>query len=333
MSSGTEVAFTTSGHSGPPARWSRTDAQLEAEVEIVTNEGLGLVEQVVTFAPTAHLFGRLYGELLPRMRDVPVHHVTPERLDLSTLDVRRRTLFVCLPMSWLALRSLVPMLSRLDHPVVLHGTGPVVPATHDVVRALTGTGFRAVEIFGSTETGAVASRPITAEPSDSMAWTVFSDVELVVDRPVAEQPLVVRGPRLARREDMATPPTSWRLDDVVRVLDPRRFELVGRESGLIKVNGRRCDLTAVERILRERHPEADFACLSVPDTIGGEHYEVFVTDAELVGGVDRVWTGLADALDPLPVPRRIHRIGHIPRSATGKVRTQRLRTLVSGGGS
>jgi acyl-coenzyme A synthetase/AMP-(fatty) acid ligase len=332
-----EVEFTTSGHTGPPTPWLRTPEQLRAEVELVADEALGEIDHVVSFAPTEHLFGHLYGDVLPAVRGLTVYQHRYGELSLPRLPPGSRTLFVCLPSSWLMLRGLIDQITASPGAVALHGTGPTTAATAGVLEALAAkdfADFTAVEIFGSTETGGIATRPIGPRES---AWRLLPDVELEssAEEDGFEQPLRVRSPRLARRHDMALRPDSWRMDDMVRRVDDRHFEFIGRRSRLIKVNGVRCDLGGVEARLRAHHPDLDLVCVPVRDTLRGEHYDLFVAD-DTPGGVDTgidggiddtvatVWRDLARRLDPMPVPRTVHRLDTIPRTRTGKVKLDQL---------
>jgi acyl-coenzyme A synthetase/AMP-(fatty) acid ligase len=336
------VALETSGHTGPPRTWLRAPEQLAAEIELIGGLLIGDVDEVVCFAPTRHLFGRLFGAALPAARRIPVQHMDRQPLAAPALRPGSRVLFVCLPASWLMLRGLVPAIRRLDAAVLLHGAGPAPPVTSQVVAQLAGTPVRAVELFGSTETGGVAHRDLSA--SGGRRWTLLPDVDLLPD---PEQPgpglppaasrwehqpgvgrLHVRSPRLARPADMPTTPESILLNDVVRRVGPRQFEFLGRSSRLIKINGIRCDLDAIERVaqLLLRRP---VACVAVRDAVRGEHYELFCEAAEMGPQPDtgQVWQALAPLSHRRMLPRRVHVVAEIPVTVTGKVDTGQLGAL------
>ncbi|GAA3873271.1 hypothetical protein GCM10022243_43030 [Saccharothrix violaceirubra] len=314
-----EFPFSTSGHTGTPAVWLRTEEQLHAETALIADAVIGDVDQVVSFAPREHLFGRLFAEILPARLDIPVVHVGHDPVGLPPEVAGRRTLFVCLPSSWLVLRHMLRQVAELPAVVALHGTGPTVPATAQVVDALADTGFRAVELFGSTETGGIAQRRIVGRGTRPAPWTLLPDVEFVDATDEADQWLHIRGPRLARRADMAARPTSWRLPDLVRRVGPRSFEFDGRASALIKVNGRRCNLEELSTTLRTLVPGLDVACLPVRDPVRAEHYELFYSatgpDPDPRQVLDRLGAAVAD----FTPPRAVHRVPLIPRTATGKI--------------
>lgn len=315
------ISFTTSGRSGEPATWVRTRRQLLDEVDLLRARVVGEVEQVVNFAPPEHLYGRLLGSILPHRAGIPVHQRWHLPLSAPDLGIGLKTLLVCLPSTWVLLRHLVPRLRELPGIVAVHSTGPPVPATFQVAEAMSGSRFRLVELFGSTETGAVAHREHRG--GDAPPWELFDDVTAVFDGP-GEQRLRIRGPRLAREPGTDRPPDEFTLDDLVRPLGDRRFERVGRASGLIKINGRRYQLERFEAVLRERFPGGDFACLPVADDVRAEHFELYYTDRSGAIGPADIQRCFAEHLPGVPVPRGLHRVARIPESPTGKVRSTLL---------
>jgi len=323
-----EVEFRTSGQSGEPVGWLRTRAQLHAETALLARSVVGEVDRVVNYAPPRHLYGRLFGELLPAHLGVPVHQLWRTPLTPPHLPADARTLLVCLPSTWVVLRSVVDDIRAARGVVAVHSTGPTTAITHTVVRSLADAPFRAVEILGATETGAIAHRRLAPRGPDATGaalWTLFDDVTLVRDDPTRrEQPLCVASPRLARRHDMPGPPATLQLEDLVRPVTERRFELLGRTTRMIKVNGRRLRLEHVEEALRRVFPHADLVCVPKIDRVRAEHYDVYYAS-----GPDRIAAGdiydaLAAAAPGTPPPRRVHRVPRIPRGGTGKVRLDRL---------
>ncbi len=312
-----QVEFATSGSTAEPVVWVRSVEQLRAEAALIAATVLGPVEHVVTFAPRTHLYGRLFGSVLPELLGVGVDDLSDDPLAAPPVDPGRRTLYVCLPASWQVLHASARHRGGLRGSIALHGTGPVTPAVTTAVRGLTTAGLEAVELFGSTETGGVAYRPMavgTAEP-----WRLLPDVTLLGE-PGADGTclLDVRSPRVARRVDRPASGTH-RLTDVIRPIGSDRFVFLGRSARLIKINGRRCDLARIERAVSAEVPGIDAVCVGVPDRIRGEHYELFHT-----AGAELHPERLAAALGDLPHPRAVHGVHRVPRTITGKVKIDRL---------
>jgi acyl-coenzyme A synthetase/AMP-(fatty) acid ligase len=328
------ISFATSGSTGAPVHWLRTARQLRAEVMLVSEVAFGAVERVVCFAPPEHLFGRLFGRELPAWQGIPVLDAWREPTTPPHIEPGLRTLFVCVPASWPLLRAMAARIAELPGAIALHGTGPVPPAAHQAVAALADADFRAVEIFGSTETGGIAVRDLAVEPHP---WTLLPDVTLLPAEggsDSAARLLRVRSPRLARRADLAEFPDSWECADLIRQVDHRHFHFLGRSSRLVKVNGIRCDLDQVERAVTARFPAIDAVAVPVTDATRGEHYELYyATTAGTVDAVDAA--GIARAVAEwgtgLPVPRRVHRVRAIPRTATGKISIDRLGPDIAAG--
>ncbi|GAB3439764.1 class I adenylate-forming enzyme family protein [Actinophytocola sediminis] len=300
------IDFTTSGSTGPPTVWRRTREQLRAEVELVVDTVLGPVEHVVSFAPRRHLYGALFAEVLPELLDVGVDDLSGDPLAVPRIVPGRRTLYVCLPGSWPILRAAG---GDLRGSYALHGAGPVPPGAAAAVATLGAAGLVAVELFGSTETGAIAHRPMAGGADEP--WRLFRDVTLLdTPGPDGSCALHVQSPRIARQD--GPPAGSHRLDDLIRPVGRDGFRFLGRAGRLIKINGRRCDLGRIERVVAEAVPGLDALCVGMPDPVRGEHYELFVAGPALDPGV------LAGALGELPAPRAVHRLDRIPRTATGK---------------
>jgi acyl-coenzyme A synthetase/AMP-(fatty) acid ligase len=329
-----EVEFATSGHTGDPVVWRHGAGQLRYEAAVVADTLIGPVDHVINFAPQHHLYGHLFGDVLPRSRDIDVHQAWQD--DVTTVPPLRpgaRTLLVCLPSTWPLLRHMIPALRELPGVVALHSSAAPTETAGEVVAALRESGFRAETLLGSTETGAVAHRPVEPAGTRPPAWRLLPDVTLIPDRYAdgisdGAHYLHVASPRIGRRHDMPAPPSSWRLTDIIRRLAPREFDHVGRASRLVKSNGRRVWLDEVEAAVRTAFPELDVACLPVIDPVRSEHYDLYLTYLTNRDAPE-VRAALGRALPGVPGPRAIHPVTHIPRTHTGKVRITALRTLVS----
>ena len=333
-----EAAFATSGHTGEPVTWRRPRDLLDYEAALVADTLIGPVDYIINFAPVHHMYGHLFGEILPRLRGAEVHqawHRDPT--DVPPLREGARTLLVCLPSSWPLLRHLVPALRDLPGVVALHSSAAPTDAAREVVAGLHDRGFRAESLLGATETGAVAHRPIEpAGAPGTTPWRLLPDVYLVPDRgdDAGADYLHVASPRIARGPGMSQAPHSWRLTDLIRRRGPRTFDHLGRASRLVKVNGRRVWLDHVENAVRGALPGADAACLPVNDDVRGEHYELYVSaPADPAGpggppdGARLVRESLTAALPGVPGPRAVRFVPRIPRTDTGKVRLPALRCL------
>ncbi|MGO9931998.1 MAG: AMP-binding protein [Steroidobacteraceae bacterium] len=165
-----------------------------------------------------------------------------------------------------------------------------------------------LEIYGSTETGQIATR----RTAESLAWKLWPDVRLEVsgDRVVAHGGHV----------EQATP-----MCDVIEITAPDEFLLHGRTADLVNVAGKRSSFGYLNAQLN-----------AIPGVLDG----AFFLSEELTGsnGVARlgaavVAPGLSVAilteqlrqrLDPVFMPRPLLLVDRLPRNATGKLPQQAL---------
>ncbi|WJV44445.1 hypothetical protein [Streptomyces flavofungini] len=340
--------FHTSGTTGPSECWRRTLDQLWQEAgmlaALLRPERPGAV---LSFAPPRHVYGALATLLVPARLGLPVWYRPHFFGALPAQAPEGRWAVIAVPWSFSALRRKLAWIEAREHVAVLHSTAMLPSAAHDFVQEA-GPGRVSVrEVFGSTETGGIAWREWGP---DDPPWDLFDDVEFVPghdgpdhDRPDhpggldlhdasgprtaptahhpdaeadPDVPLTVRSPRLAARPGLAPLPV-WRTDDLVRPCGTRRFRFSGRRGGLVKINGRRVDLGALEHALRAVVDCADLACLPVADELSGEHLELYVVPPP-GGRLDRARVRALVASHDLTVqPRQVHVVDRIDRSPTG----------------
>jgi acyl-coenzyme A synthetase/AMP-(fatty) acid ligase len=310
-----DLVFRTSGHTGSPAPWIRGGAQLAREVallrEIAHVEGC---DGVVSFAPPTHLYGLLFGYCVPAAAGVQAWHVAaPDwvAFDLHALGLRR-PLIVALPAVLPLFRSLGSA-GEVERATIVHSTSSLPEMGRDVARL---PRVELVELFGSTETGLIAHRLVGDRVDEP--WLLAEDVQPVAAAPGSVGVLTVSSPRIARRPG-ERPARALTLGDVVEHLDGRSFRFVGRTSRLVKVNGRRLDLDAVETRLRRVLPCADLACIPRGDEARGEAYDLLVVPARDSLDPAAVRAEGARVLADLAPPRTVRLVDELPRSATGKL--------------
>ncbi|MEU4806663.1 class I adenylate-forming enzyme family protein [Actinosynnema sp. NPDC023587] len=311
------VEFSTSGTTGAPRTWSRTREYLWAEAGMLA--GLlapGRPGAAVSFVPPSHLYGALSSVLVPAHLGVPAWY-RPGFAGAMPPVEQDRCAVMAIPWIFSLLLRHLPWVRDREHVGVLHASGMLPSSAADFLRAADGRG-EIVEVFGSTESGGVATRRWTrGEPPD---WELFPDVEFArstPDTPDDEVPLAVRSPRIAFQDD-GRAPESWELDDFVEVLDDRRFRFTGRRSRIVNLNGRRLNLDVLEDAARRVLDVADLALQPVADAMIGEHVELLVVPrpGQRLGDLD-----LSAAIDRMGVrPRRVRDVEHIDRTELGKFR-------------
>jgi acyl-coenzyme A synthetase/AMP-(fatty) acid ligase len=263
-----ELIFRTSGTTGEPMTWVRSREQVEAEATLLA-ELCGAQDRdgVVCFAPPTHLYGHLMGVALPRQLGLPCRLVSVTAPVSWAFARLRRPLVAVLPAALATLTRGLPALRRLDDVVLVHGSAVLTPAMSQLLAALGGSA-RLVDLFGSTETGLVASRH-----SPDAAWTTAPDVQLSTDSGTGR--LRVHSPRIAHQPG-GPARRSVLTEDVVTLRSDHTFRWIGRSSRLVKVNGHRVYLDQIEAQLRAAVPDVTSRCEAGRDPLRGEWFRVLV---------------------------------------------------------
>jgi acyl-coenzyme A synthetase/AMP-(fatty) acid ligase len=224
-------ALFTSGSTGTPVALTKTLRQLDAELA-------GVAAHLPFFTPDVrvlgtvshqHMYGFVFRLMLPVLKGIAFESVRLSRVqDLTRLPAGSRCVLVSSPAH----------LSRLGEGRRIQGAMAVVsaggPLAQDVVRAChAALGVAPFEIYGSSETGAVAWRQ--REPVATPSW-----------RPLPGASFRIEDDVLCLRT-RALPTDDWfrTSDRAVAVEDG--FELQGRTDRLVKIDELRVSLDAVER--------------------------------------------------------------------------------------
>jgi acyl-coenzyme A synthetase/AMP-(fatty) acid ligase len=157
-----------------------------------------------------------------------------------------------------------------------------------------------LEIYGSTETGAVAVRRTAREAR----WRPLDGVRL--------QPR--DGAIIAWGSHFASP---VQLLDELAIDADGSFRLLGRETDMIKIGGRRASLAGLNLLLQEM-PGLEDGVFYLPATGSPiERLCLIHSGPPLDRAATRRW--LRERLDPVFLPRTFIRVDRLPRSDTGKL--------------
>lgn len=167
------------------------------------------------------------------------------------------------------------------------------------------------EIYGSTETGLIASRRTAASP----LWHLFAGVRLDQQ----EDQFHAGGGHLAQRTALA---------DVLEIIDNEHFLFHGRTADLINIAGKRSSLTYLNHQLNAIAGVEDGSFL-MPDEIGGESVTrlcAFVVAPSLTA--PHLLEALRQRIDPIFLPRPLFLVDALPRSSVGKLPRSELQALL-----
>lgn len=304
----------TSGSTGRPVPHIKTFGRMwlniQAGAERIWHAAGGACSVVGT-SPIRHMYGLESSVFLPILGggrlspDVPFFPADVARC-LAALPAPR--LLVITPFH---LRKLIEADIELP-PVaaILSATAPLPLAVAQ--QAASRLDCPVLEIYGSTETGQLATRL----PCVDEAWETLAGVELRPDGDdVWAHGAVYQAPQL--------------INDMVELLAPNRFRLIDRKAGMINVAGKRSSLSFLNAIITSL-PGVGDAVFCVPERTGGSdtaRLAAFV----VAPGLSRaeVLAGLREHVDPVFLPRPLVFVDRLPRDGNGKIQAAVLQQLIA----
>jgi acyl-CoA synthetase (AMP-forming)/AMP-acid ligase II len=300
-----EIQLFTSGSTGAPQAQLRTLGQLIAGARVLAarlheelDGGLGSVRRIVCSVPPQHMFGLELSVMLPSVHGIAV----VDRRPLLPADVvhacagGEATLWVATP---LHLRALARQADPLPScAAVVASTMPLAAAVAARTEALVAAPV--LEIYGSTETGALALRR-TAREDD---WRALDTVELTA---------TAEGTRACGRHF----PSPRLLGDHIEMRPTGRFVLAGREADMVKIGGRRASLAGLNLLLHDV-PGIDDGCFYLPPEVSAQPRLCLIyAGAEM--SLAELRRRLHGHLDDAFLPRQRVKVERLPRTASGKL--------------
>lgn len=228
--------FFTSGSTGERKCIAKTLGQLEREIAVLDalwGDRLGAA-RILGMVSHQHIFGLTFRVLWPVMAGRCFGAATPFAWETLLPALAGPTALVVSPAHLARLGGIAPLASAQAPRAIFTAGAPLaLPAAQEAEAIL---GCLPTEIFGSTETGAVAWR---RQVSVKTAWTPLAGVELDIAECGALQ---IRSPFL---------PSGTVYDSPDRVVqDGDGFHFRGRSDRVVKIEGKRISLPEVERELR-----------------------------------------------------------------------------------
>jgi acyl-coenzyme A synthetase/AMP-(fatty) acid ligase len=306
----------TSGSTGEPVPHLKTWGALVRSVGIEA-ERLGLKASrgaIVATVPPQHAYGLESSVLLALQSGFAFSATRPfYPIDIcaALAEVPRPRVLVSTPFHLRLLLDSGAALPAMD--LVISATAPLPFALARDVEARSGAPLH--EIFGSTDTGQIASR----RPSASAEWQLFDGVRL-------------RPERHCTWADGGHVGAPVRLHDVVELAGDGRFRLLGRSSDLVNVAGKRSSIAFLTHQLT-----------TIPGVLDGAY---FMPDEAEAGGVTRLAAAvvaprltareltreLRARVEPTFLPRPLVFVDALPRNATGKMPREALQRLIASRG-
>ncbi|HKJ71140.1 MAG TPA: AMP-binding protein [Gammaproteobacteria bacterium] len=300
------VAF-TSGTTGEPRANRYSWGELAAAGDLSLDRlGPAPGGGVVATVPAQHLYGLELAILWPFRGGLGLHAERPfypaDVLDrLATMPEPR--VLVTTPIHLKGLLEAGLDWPRTDR--ILSATAPLDPSLAE--GAERASGAELWEIYGCSEGGSLASRRTARDP----LWRWHPGV-----RPAGGG---ADGALEAEHLGRTVP-----LNDAIEAVDGERFRLKGRREDLVKVAGKRASLAELNRVLTAIPGVRDGLFLAPAQEDGRP--AALVVAPEL--SREDILEALARDVDAVFLPRPLHFVDALPRTAAGKLPRARLAPLL-----
>lgn len=258
--------------------------------------------------PPQHMFGLETTVMLPLQSGCAIdnrHPLFPADIRAALHDIEEPRALITTPLQLRACASEQQPLPRCEF--ILSATAPLSPELAGTIEALCDTTVR--EIYGSTETGAIATRCTTRDE----LWTLID------------------GCKLEQQDD------SWQLQashlpqpqpiaDRLSV-EGRRFRLMGRGADLIKVAGKRVSLGELNHILLSLDGVRDGAFFLPQEPDDGRTVRLAAVVSTQLDS-PTLLSRLREKIDPAFLPRPLLIRQQLPRNEAGKLPRHALLQLL-----
>ncbi|ASJ76851.1 AMP-binding protein [Granulosicoccus antarcticus] len=311
------VELHTSGTSGQPLKVVKHFSQLDNELGVHAALWPLTNACVISQVSHLHIYGLLTAILRPICEKVPFSNSQtrfPEVLLQHLIEVQQHAMPATIISSPAQLSRMPDEVLGTDVPPVtspqrLFSSGAPL-SQQDAIRSESLFGCEVIEIYGSTETGGIATR----RQSQAAAWDPLPGVTISN----VDDCLCVHS------QFLENPSQPWMQADRIQ-LQGQTFTLLGRQDRIAKIAGKRVSLGRVERLLEDFDKVTQLRCIDLnpqhdrlgmvvamsPDALPQTH-------AERQALQQQMQAHLARELDPISIPRYWRLVDSIPLNSQGK---------------
>ncbi len=298
----------TGGSTGSPKIWSKTADNLFSEA-LYLAEKHKITEQdliVATVSPY-HIYGLLFSVIIPLISSASVVENIPSFPGeiINFVQDNSATILASVPVHYRILKgrkasngslrlafSSAGMLDQIDNEEFCRQNNTPV-----------------IEVYGSTETGGIASR---VRCNGEQAFYPFK----TVDWKIIHEKLRVRSAYI--NSDLPRDTNGFFLaNDRVESVQNNSFFLKGRSDSITKVGGKRVDLEEIRDTIKKQPEVEDCFTISLADSTGRENIIAALVQPETINS-KKLRSNLASQLEPYAQPRIIKTIDRFPLTASGK---------------
>ncbi len=299
------VVIFTSGSTGERQPAEKTGAQLLGEAALQGQLSLvAPADRVLATVPPQHIYGLLFGILVPLMRGAAFSRGTPLHAEAVAAAAREigATILVSVPAHLRGLEALSSTALPSSIRLVLSSGAPLDARTQAVLAKLS---LPVREILGSTETGGMAVR----DPLVDAAWRPLPGLQIAAGE---DGQLLLDSPFLPR--EVARPLACA---DRIELNPDGSFAHKGRLDDVVKIAGKRLALSEMEARLREL-PGVREVALFARATDVARGAELFAVVAGVGPTRESIRAALLRSFDPVVLPRHLRIVEKLPVDANGK---------------
>lgn len=306
----------TGGSTGTPQIWPKTVRNLLAEtIRIVDSYKITAGDRLVSTVSSLHIYGLLYYLLAALVAGAAVTAATPlfpaeieEEINSNRADV-----LISVPAHYRALKSYWGKGFTLR--MAFSSAGVLAAEDAEAFSSKYGVGI--IEVYGSTETGGVASRIKFQGEED---FTAFEPVDLKIE----EENLWVRSVYIS--SNLALDKEGYyQIGDRAAFTGPSRFKLLGRSDSIVKIGGKRVDLEEVRQVIKRHELVTEALVIALPVGSARENQIAALVEGTLAS--EDLRPLMDQTLEPYARPRRIKVVDKIPLTAAGKFDHQTISRL------
>ena len=297
----------TGGSTGAPQVWAKTRENILSEAFFLASRyGVTREDCIMATIPAYHIYGLLFSVVLPLVSSATVVDETPafpnEIVQLANEN-------------GVTILTSVPAHYRVLGEAAINSSLRLAFSSAGMLDATDNKAFcrknkiGIVEVYGSTETGGIATR--NRDRGEDF-FTPFS----TIDWKIVEGRLAVRSPYIS--PDLAVDGKGFfTTNDRVEVKGKNEFTLKGRADTVTKVGGKRVDLDEIRLLIKKQSGVRDCVVVALPEAGGRENQIGVLIQGEEVD-TEMIRKRLAEALETYAMPRHIKTVDLIPVKKNGK---------------
>jgi acyl-coenzyme A synthetase/AMP-(fatty) acid ligase len=297
----------TGGSTGSPKIWSKTAGNIFSEALFMIEEyGVSQDDIIAATISPYHIYGLLFSVVIPLTASASVLGETPlfpaEIADC--VQKKKAPIFVSVPAHYRVLHDRKTS-ARLRIAISSAGMLP----EEDSLAFSKINSVPVVEIYGSTETGGLASRnrydgEENFTPLRPVQWQIMNE-RLYVQSPFISPDVPVNTENL------------FLSGDKVKACGENCFSLHGRADTVTKVGGERVDLDEVRDVLQQQAGIKECVVIAIPDKTGRGNRIAALVRGDAVD-LSQIKKELPSLLETAALPRVIKVATVIPTTASGK---------------